>query len=368
MNIVLLSSEGRCGIYEYSQILRGGFEALGHTVTYWGVPNWDDRCLWETVRQVRPEHDLIIVEYEPGIFHLRALVRAIAWLRLLRRKRVILSIHEIEPAKFPEYHHIQQRLSQPVRFGRILEIPRLAWAALDVALHYFVLRLFLFLLGQVASQLIVHSSKALENVGLLTQAIHVVVSVPHVIKSQDGDMMALRAALGLPLDRFIFIIPGFIFRRKRIVEVIEQLPTDVTLLIVGTPSVYEPDYTQEIKAYIAEARHLDVRLIHDYERMEQYLIAADAAILYYKDGYQSGIACLTLGAGKPCIFSDIPAFATYREAGLLVGDASALRTAMQTIRDPEIYARLRRGALTLREQHSPSQIAARYLEAVNERV
>lgn len=362
MNIVLLSSEGRCGIYEYSQILRGGFEALGHTVTYWGVPNWDDRRLWETVRQVRPEHDLIIVEYEPGIFHLRALVRAIAWLRLARRKRVILSIHEIEPAKFPEYHHIQQRLSQPVRFGRVLEIPRLVWASLDVALRYFVLRLFLFLLGQVSSWMVVHSTKALEHVGLLTQSVDKVGSIPHVIKAQDGDKGALRDALSLPRECFIFIIPGFIFRRKRIVEVLEQLPADATLLIVGTPSVYEPDYIQEIEARMAALPQLDVRLIQDYERMEQYLLAADAVVLYYQDGYQSGIACLALGAGKPCIFSQLPAFEPYRDAGLLVADPGALRHAMQAVRAPEVYARLQQGALALREKYSPPQIAAEYLQ------
>jgi glycosyltransferase involved in cell wall biosynthesis len=364
MHIVLLSSQGRCGIYEYSQILRGGFEALGHTVTYWGVPNWDDRRVWEAVRRVRPEHDLIIVEYEPGIFRLRTLVRAIAWLRFVRRKRVALSIHEIEPAKFPEYRHIQQRLSQPTHFGSILEIPRLTCAALDVALRYFVLRLFLFLLGKAPHRVVIHSQKARENVGLVTHRVDAVASIPLVIKPQDGDVAELRAALSLPAEQFLFIIPGFIFRRKRILKVIEELPPDSTLLIVGTPAVYERDYVHEVEAHIANHPHLDVRLIQDYERMELYLQAADAVVLFYDDVFQSASACLALGAGKPCIFSDIPAFTLYREGGLLVGEAGALGAAMRRIQDPEVYERLQRGALALREQYSPPRIAARYLEAV----
>ncbi|NLE45249.1 MAG: hypothetical protein GX620_11055 [Chloroflexi bacterium] len=366
MRITFVSSDGRCGIYEYTQVLRAGFGALGHATTYVGVPRWDNRALRDAVRRVDRDCDCVVFEYEPGIFRLRALVRAIAYLRIWRRKPVLLSVHEIEAAKYPEYHHIQQRLSQPVRFGRLLEYPRIAWSTLDVALRYLVLRLFLYLLGQFSGQIVVHSSRARENIGLITGRVDQVPTVPLVIKSQDGDVGELRDTLHLPQERFVFIVPGFIFRRKRIVEVINQLPADATLLVVGTPAVYEPEYVQEVVEHAASRSQLDVRVIQDYERMELYLLASDAVVLYYQDGYQSASACLALGAGKPCVFSSLPAFAIYQEGGLVAANDRELGSAMQAIRDPETYNRLHQGALVLRDRYSPSRIAAWYLDTMRE--
>jgi glycosyltransferase involved in cell wall biosynthesis len=361
VNIVLIASEGRCGIYEYSQILRGGFETLGHRISYLGVSNWDNHCLFAAVRQVHPTDDLIIVEYEPGIFRLPALVGALVYLRFWRRKPIMLSVHEIEPSKYPAYHHIQQRLAQPVRFGRILEMPRLVWAALDVALHYFSLKWLLFLLGRLPTAIVVHSLKAQENIGLITNHVGAVPLIPHVIKPQEGDSERLRAKLQLPLHQFLFIIPGFLFRRKRIIEVIQQLPAEAGLLIVGTPSVYESDYVAEIEMYLQHHPNPNVWLIQDYEQMEQYLLAADAVVLFYSAAYQSGIAALALGAGKPCIFSNLPAFADYQEAGILVETPADLRVAMLTIQDPAVCRQMAEGAGRLRERYSPARIASVYL-------
>lgn len=364
MNVTLISSEGQCGIHEYSLILRQGFEAIGHRTRYIGVKNWDDVDLFHKLRQVASDDDVIIFEYEPGIFHLRALVRALAQMRLVRRKRVILSIHEIEPSKFPSYHHIQGRLDQHVRFGGPLELIRLVWATADVALHYFAMRAFLTLLGWIPHVVSVHSPKANENTGLILANRRKIVYIPHVIKSQNGDCTALRAELGLPQDRFLFICPGFLFRRKRILETIEQLPLDTELLIVGLPSQYDPGYLEEIQTHLAQNSEKRIHLIHDYDNMGKYLLAADAAVLYYRDAYQSGIACLALGAGKPCILSDLPAFADYKEAGLFARTDLELRQAMQDIQRPDVYARLQAGAIRLREEFEPARIASRYLDTL----
>ncbi len=363
MNIALLGSDGHCGIYEYSQILKAGFEELGHSVRYLGVPHGNSQRLWEAVRSVGPDNQLVIVEYEPGIFRLRPLIAVIAYLRFVRAVPVLLSVHEIEASKYPEYHHIQRRLSQGVRFGGLLEYPHLVFLAADVLLRYFALRAALALLGQLVSRIAVHSPKAREQIGLITSRPATTVDIPQAIRPQDGSVAELRDALGLPVDRFVFITPGFIFRRKRIVEVMDQLTSDVTLLIVGTPSAYEPDYIQEVRDHIAAMRQRDIRLIEDYERMEDYLLASDAVVLYYRDGFQSGVATLALGAGKPCIFADLPAFAIYREAGLTVTSDLVLRHAMQVIRDPGVYDKLERGAMHLREEFSPSRVAALYLAA-----
>lgn len=81
---------------------------------------------------------------------------------------------------------------------------------------------------------------------------------------------------------------------------IGQLPVDVELWVVGTPSKCDLGCVEEIESYLASSdKRGQVRLIHDYERIEQYLLAADAAVLFYADGYQSGIVSLAMGAEKP---------------------------------------------------------------------
>lgn len=364
MNVVLISSEGQCGIYEYSLILREGFETAGHRANYIGVKNWDNADLFHKLRRVAPDDEVVIFEYEPGIFHLRALALAMAWVRFVRRKRVMLSVHEIEPSKFPGYHRIQWRLNQPARFAGPLELMRLVWAAADMALQYCIMRAFLAMLGWIPHVISVHSSKAEENIGLILADRRKVIYIPLAIKPQDGDRNELRAELGLPPDHFLFISPGFLFRRKRIVETIQQLPADAELLVVGLPSEYDPGYLEEIQAFLVEHPEKKVRLIHDYDNMERYLLAADVAVLYYKDAYQSAIACLAFGAGKPCVLSDLPAFAEYKEAGLFVRTPSELHQAMKDVQNPNVYSRLQAGASRLREELKPEHIAWQYLDAL----
>lgn len=365
MNIVLVSSDGQCGIYEYSQILLSGFAEAGHRASYLGVRNRDDADLFRRMRQIGPDVDAVIFEYEPGVFRLRGIVRAMARLRLVRRKRVMLSVHEIEPAKYSHFHNIQWRLGQPARFSGPLELLRLVGASADVALHYLAMRFFLALLGWLPHVICVHSPKAQDNIRLAVADLHKVVYIPHVVKTSDGDPSGLRAQLGLPADRFLFISPGFLFRRKRIIETIQQLPEEAGLLVVGLPSQYDPGYLEEIQSYLASHPNPAVRLIQDYDNMERYVTAADAAVLYYQDAYQSGIAALALGAGKPCIFSSLPAFADYREAGLFVRTPGELRRAMQEIQNRATYSRLRMGALRLRDQLGPPLIAQQYANALN---
>jgi hypothetical protein len=172
----------------------------------------------------------------------------------------------------------------------------------------------------------------------------------------------LREHLGLPRDIFSFIIPGFLFRRKRIIEVIKQLPSETELWIVGTPSEYDPGYLEEIEAYLSQSdKQKRVRLIQDYERMEKYLMAADAAVLFYNDAYQSGIASLAVGASRPCIFSDLLAFQDVREAGLTVSDPIELHQAMLEIQREDVYARLAGKAVSLRQTLAPVRIVEAYL-------
>lgn len=366
MNVVIVGSAGRCGIREYSQILLEGFRALGHRARYIGVKRHDNQDLAACIRTIRDDDDVVIFEYEPGVFWLSGLIRAMAWLRLWWRKRVLLSVHEIAAEKYPEFHLIQRHLAQPVSRQGLLEIGRILAATIDVALRFLLLRGALLVMGWLPHAVLVHSPKATENVHLALADERKVHYVPHVIRQLAGDSDALREQLELPRDVFTFIIPGFLFRRKRIIEVIKQLPSETELWIVGMPSEYDPGYLEEIETYLSRSDKQErVRLIQDYERMEKYLMAADAAVLFYSDAYQSGIASLAVGAGKPCIFSDLPAFKDLRDAGLTAHTPVDLHQAMVKIQDPGCYQQLVDAARSLREQLSPRQIADRYLKCLN---
>lgn len=366
MNIVIIASAGRCGIHEYSLVLSEGFQENGHQVRYIGVKNHNNADLLHQIHQIRSEDDIVIFEYEPGIFWLGGIIRAMAWLRFYRRKRIILSIHEISPEKFPEARQIQWHLARQISSrGYFGEIFKLILASGDVLLRFITLRLGWLAMGWLPHTILVHSSKGKENIRLINSDNGKIYYAPLLVKQLDTHTDKFRHKLHVPKDTFVFIIPGFLFRRKRITQVIEQLPSHSELWIVGTESAYDPDYLKEIKVAVAQLEHPNqVRIIQDYERMEEYLQAADVAILYYADGYQSAVASLAVGAGKPCIFSNIPAFADLRDAGLTVNTPMELNKAMKQIQDHIVYEELRDKALRLRQYLSPGAIAKQYLQNV----
>jgi hypothetical protein len=364
MNVAFISSVGQCGVREYAHMLMEGFRDLGHRVHYIGIERHNNRDLVYGLRQVRFDDELVIVEYEPGIFWLWGVVRAMAWLRCGRRKRVMFSVHEIAPERYYEGRQIQWHLSRPVLRSRWLEVLKLVLCVGDVLFCFLKYRIGLLLMGWLPHVVLVHSPKALENVkiALVDDKVYY---VPLIVQHLEGDRDTLRRELGLPLEPFAFIVPGFLFRRKRIVDVIEQLVPDAELWIVGTESPFDPGYLSEIHAHLAQSVHRDqVRLIHDYERLEQYLLAADAAIFYYSECFQSAAASLAVGAGKPCILADLPAFSDLSTAGLAVRTPDELHQAMIRIQDPAVYDLLAESARTLREQLSNKRIAERYLESL----
>jgi hypothetical protein len=347
-----------------------GFGELGHRVHYVPVRRHDNRDLARQIRRVERDDELVIFEYEPAIFWLGGLVRAMAWLRFWRRKRVLLSVHEIGPDKYAEARQIRWHLARPVsRRGPLAELGMLLLSTGDVTLRFLLLRVGLLLMGWLPHEVLIHSPKAADNLDLTLADDGKVHYVPHVVKRLEGDRTVLRRQLGLPGDSFAFIAPGFLFRRKRIVEVIEELPPCAELWIVGTESDMDPGYLDEIRACLSNCAHSDrVRLIQDYERMAQYLMAADAAVFFYSEGYQSGVASLAVGAAKPCIFSDLPAFSDLREAGLTARTSRELHEAMVEIQQPTCHRRLAEAASALRDKLAPGPIARQYLATLSSSV
>ena len=368
MNVVLIGSAGRCGIHEYSQILLEGFRQLGHRARYIGVRRHDNQDLAESIRSIEDDDELIVFEYEPGIFWLGGLIQAMAWLRFGRRKRVLLSVHEIAAEKYPEFHRIRNHLTRPLSRRGLLGIVQLLASAFDVLLRFLMLRGALLMLGRLPHAVLIHSPKAAENIRLILANDYKTRYIPLVSKRLEGDKRALRERLGLPQDVFSFIIPGFLFRRKRIIEVIKQLPAGAELWIVGTPSEYEPGYLEEIEEFLAHSEKSEqVRLSHDYDTMEQYLLAADVVVLFYSDVYQSATASLAVGAGKPCVFSDLPAFRDLQEAGLTARTATELHQTMVKIQGPDCYRQLVAATQSLRERFNPKRIAGAYLQCLSPR-
>ena len=365
MKIAILSSTGRCGVRDYAHFLLDGLREQGHHVDYVGVPHHDNKTLAQQVRQIKREIDLVIIEYEPAIFSLDGLIWTLVWLRFWLRTRVLLSVHEISSEKYAGTRQIHWHLSRPVKRSGLWELLFLAPALADVIWRFLLYRVGLLLLGKLPHGIVVHSAEGMESLTLAVADKDKIGYIPHLIQQLSLDRDAARRQLELPLDVFAFIVPGFLFRRKRIVDVIQQLPAQVELWIVGTRSTYEPEYVAEIETAIAQLPDpRQVKFIQDYERMEQYLIAADVAIFYYREVFQSGTASLAVGAGKPCIFSNLSGFADLQAAGLRVETPQELHQAMKEIQKPACYASLKEMSLKLRQELSPAKIAADYLDSV----
>ena len=365
MNIALVSSDGNCGVYEASQILRAGFEANNHRVRYVGVQRGNARDLREKLRQISADDEWVIFEYEPGIFRLEPLARAMLSLRL-RGKRIILSIHELDVIKFSEYQQVMWRLNETA-WGNTLTAPFALLRGMgDMAYRYATLRIALNMLGRLSQRIMIHSPLSRKTVALINADPRKVRYAPLPVKPLPGDRAAMRRALGLPVDCFAFIAPGFLFRRKRITDIIAQLPAGTELWVVGKESVYERGYLEEIQAQVRQSgKHDQVRLIQEYDEernIEPYIIAADAVVLYYRDVFQSAVACQAMGAGKPCIVSNLPGFGEYSAASIMVETPQELHQAMLDIQDAQRYNHLRDETAQIRAAHSPQQIAAQYLE------
>ncbi|MBI2325251.1 MAG: glycosyltransferase family 4 protein [Chloroflexi bacterium] len=374
-HITILSSKERCGIQTYSATLAEALRRLGHRVDLVGIGWWDSGALLREAGRVAPSSDVVIVEHEFALYRNAALALAMARLRFAG-KSVLLSMHELDPDKFWNYHKVVAALHYQMRGSALGDLARILWATLEAAQRMLRYRLTLWLLGAFADRIVFHSPRARANAGLVTGDERKVVEIPHFVEPLPGvrdpgagDPAArkreLRDRLGLPLERFIFVSPGFLFRRKRLIEVIAAAPPDALIVLAGTESPHEREgYLEEIRRYVAEHELRSVVIDTDYDHMPDHLLAADAVVLFYKDAFQSGIASHAIWAEQPCIFSSDPAFDMYGGAGLRASSTEELRPAMAEIQRPEVADRLREEARRLKRELSPEAMARLYVEAI----
>ncbi|MHB8631449.1 MAG: glycosyltransferase [Candidatus Limnocylindria bacterium] len=365
-DLAVVSSERRSGIHHYALAVCDGLRAAGHRATFVGTKHHDAADLAAKLRYIAKGTDAVIFEHEAGIYSDVPFVRALARLRL-RGIPAVLSAHEIEPEKFHHYRKLSHALHYRPSYAWYLEWIRALSVALRIGVWFLAYRAILGLMGWLPARIIVHSHRSNFWVSLLTRDLRKRDLVPLVVMPLEDTTLpagaeekrALRARLGLPEDAFVFVSPGFFFKRKRYIEVIEALPDDAVLVLSGTESQWERGYFQEVAA--VAAAHPNVILNTAYETMGQFVVAADCVVLFYEDVFQSAVVTQAIWAGLPCIFSDTPGFRLYEGAGLVAGDTAQLARAMREIQDPAAYARCVRQVGILRHLLSPERNAMRYL-------
>ena len=364
--IAVVSSERRSGIHHYALAVCDGLRAAGHRATFIGTKHLDAKDLATKLRYVAKTTDAVIFEHEAGIFSDIPFVRALIG---LRRRGIpsVLSAHEIEPEKFHHYRKLSHALHYRPSYAWYLEWVRALSVALRIGVWFLAYRAILALMGWLPARIVVHSHRSNFWVGLLTRDERKRDLVPLVVMPLEDTVLpanseekrALRARLGLPQDAFVFVSPGFFFKRKRYIEVIEALPDEAVLVLSGTESQWERGYVHEVQE--AAATRPNVIVNTEYETMGQFVAASDCVVLFYEDVFQSAVVTQAIWAGLPCIFSDTPGFRLYEGAGLVARDTAQLARAMQQIRQPDVYARCARQVGILRRLLSPERNAMRYL-------
>ena len=367
--MVVMSSDQRCGIHDYSLAVCDGLRARGHNVTFVGVRHLDNEDLAKKIKYIKDDIETILIEHEAGIFRDVSFIRAL-WQLRRRGFPIVLSMHELEPEKFHHYRRLSSALHYEPRYMGLLELVRVPWVALRMADWFARYRIVLALMGRIPERLVVHGRRSARWLPLLTHDQEKTDEFPLLIMPLENTELppdaaakrTLRKKLGLPQDAFIFVSPGFFFERKRYKEVIRALPEGATLVLSGTKSDREPRYFDEVLE-AARAKN-NVVINTDYDTMGDYVVASDCVVLYYRDVFQSAVVTQAVWAGLPCIFSDAPGFGLYRGAGLVARDTGELGEAMREIQRPETYERVLRGVRILRRLLSPERNAERYIAGV----
>jgi glycosyltransferase involved in cell wall biosynthesis len=263
------------------------------------------------------------------------LARLLITLRALRRrgKRVVWTIHNIKP------HETRHRLLEALG----------PWAT-----------------ARIADALIVHSRYAGQRVaeGLGgANKLHVIPHGPFVelYPPASRRRTEVRAAIGLPDDAFTYLVFGQLRAYKLIPETIRafrSLP-DVNVRLVVAGIARHHDVREQIASVAAGDERVMLRFgyVPDDEVAELHL-AADAAVLAYRELFSSGALVLALGFGLPVVaprrgtaaeIADGPALETF--------EPCRLRSALAAVRNGD-RAERRRAAFAAVEHFDWDSIAS----------
>ena len=135
--------------------------------------------------------------------------------------------------------------------------------------------------------------------------------------------------------------------------------------LCGDAAETDPGYREAIVRHIDAHRVANARVLEG-ARMGDVVAASDCMVLFDEDVFQSDNASRAMAGELPCVFSDVPSYRLYDGAGLFARDVDELREAMQRVREPETYARLRWQTRVLRRMLAPDRLAMRYLAGLFE--
>jgi glycosyltransferase involved in cell wall biosynthesis len=176
-----------------------------------------------------------------------------------------------------------------------------------------------------------------------------------------------RRRLGLPQDQGpLLLFAGFVRRYKGLrylLQALAQVPAEVSLLVAGDFWDDEQEYRRLIREWRLEGRVIIHNRYIPNEALEPYFAAADALVLPYLSGSQSGIGMLGIYFGLPIIATAIGGLAesvVHEVNGLIVppADSPALAAAINRFLDEDLAQPFSAAAARARERLSwPALIA-----------
>lgn len=190
-----------------------------------------------------------------------------------------------------------------------------------------------------------------------------------------------RHQLRLDPDSIVYAFVGGIRANKGLVHLLDAFEPMAAedprrrLLICG-----EPDGSEEMRALLDRAAanpFIQVRASPvPAEEMQLYLRAADAVVLPYLTGLNSGVLMLAFTFGLPVVASDIGSFrelvtpGTGRlfERGDMAALARALRSADELIATEDARAEAREHAYDVARRHDPDAVSSALMRGLRERL
>jgi glycosyltransferase involved in cell wall biosynthesis len=200
------------------------------------------------------------------------------------------------------------------------------------------------------------------------------VTMPHFIEPRDlPDRDEARRRMGVAPDETVLGMLGWIHPRKNhaaAVEALAALGRPARLWLIGAPPTGADAYVAELMALARREGVEDSLEITGYlsdEDLDARLAALDVALCPYLDASASGSLATLLGARKPVVATDLPAFREpHAQAGRLVRLvaapspehlAAAVRDALEEAPAPGD------GDAGGTQDFSPQAVAERYLDA-----
>jgi glycosyltransferase involved in cell wall biosynthesis len=331
------------GVGDYTAHLRAALPVASSVLTRQDVGRWDARALIRLV-QVAPRNGIVHIQYQPAAFDLLGDVCLMPLVLRAIRTRVVTTLHDARvPYLFPG--------AGPLRWQAVRLLARTSHAV--IAADERDLRALRVRRGHIISigSNVVHQPPA------------------------DYDRSAFRARLGIASSTLAVVYFGLLNASKgldTLLDAFELLSAqrDARLMLVGG-TAGASDATDRATASVLAARltRLGDRVIRTGflapDQVSAHLLAADVALLPYRDGASprrgSLLACAEHGLP---IVSTLPAGEAVAEAVLAVApdDAASLAPAVLRVADDaHLSARLRAGSRALAERASWSRIADQHV-------